>query len=347
MRGAARLIGLCVLSALLLLGFGVTADAHEVRPAFLKLHPVSNSDGASIFSALWKQPVIEGKRLKISPSFPDDCTLSVPKSEISNGTIRERLTVECSLKEGILSFKGLERTLTDIFVEINYPAPSKNGNAAPLKGEGERLSALVKPSRPYLDLSRPVPPRFGPYFLIGVDHILRGWDHLLFVICLTLMVSRAQIWGVATAFTLAHSLTLGLAAFGFISLAIRPIEILIAASIVLMAVEIMRKYNGHSSLSLRRPYLLAFFIGLIHGCGFASALSELGLPQGTELLALLMFNIGVEAGQFAVIGFLIFLFWMLSRWAARYIRTLELGIIYFSAAIAVFWVIVRTQDYFI
>jgi len=338
----ARVIGFFLIMLPLIMGLGFKANAHEVRPAFLKLYAAENAQGVPIFSALWKQPVIEGKRLKITPKFPDDCILTEPQTEISNGTIRERFEVECSLKEGTLSFHGLERTLTDIFVEINYPSISGQTKDTP-----DTLSALIKPSSPHLDLSSPTPPRFGPYFLIGVDHILRGWDHLLFVICLTLMVNRRQIWGVATAFTLAHSLTLGLAAFGHISLPIRPIEILIAASIVLMCVEIMRKFNGQSSLALRRPYLLAFFIGLIHGCGFASALSELGLPQGTELIALLMFNIGVEAGQFAVIALIIALFWILAKHLTRHVRTLEYAITYFSATIAVFWVIVRTQEYFI
>ena len=90
----------------------------------------------------------------------------------------------------------------------------------------------------------------GQYLKIGIDHIIFGWDHLLFVLGLTLLVTRRQILGVATAFTVAHSITLGLAAFGLLTLPIRPVEILIAASIVLLGLEIMRKQKGHKSLSL-------------------------------------------------------------------------------------------------
>jgi len=106
-------------------------------------------------------------------------------------------------------------------------------------------------------------------------------------------VARRQILGVATAFTLAHSITLALAALGLINIPIRPVEILIAAR---------KPCDRTESLATERPYLISFVIGLIHGCGFASALSEIGLPKGTEILALFLFNIGVELGQFAIIG---------------------------------------------
>jgi len=335
---------------LFLLGFNVIvlgliaptlASAHEVRPAFLKLEQTAPLR----FNAIWKQPVLEGKRLKITPKFPDDCKKSPAQSQISDGTIRENFTVTCALSHGFLTFEGLEHTLTDIFVEITFLASGSQNQA--IQDRRAPLTALIKPSQARLDLSRPTPPALGPYIVLGVEHILFGWDHLLFVICLTLMVSRRQIWGVATAFTVAHSLTLVLAALDLISVPTRPVEILIAASIVLMAVEIMRKFKGQSTLALRRPYLLAFFIGLIHGCGFASALSHIGLPSGTELLALLLFNIGVELGQFAVILGLLALFWMLGRWAYRSLRPLEYGLVYFSATIAVFWVIDRSKEYFI
>jgi len=215
--------------------FAFSAQAHEVRPAFLSITETAPAE----FTVLWKQPVLDGKRLKIKPTFPDECTVSHNTLSRQAGTVIDSRDVFCTLTEGEISLPGLERTLTDVFAQITY----------------------------------------------GVEHILLGWDHLLFVIGLTLLVSRRQILGVATAFTLAHSITL----------------ILIAASIVLLGVEIMRKQQGHKTLATQRPYLISFFIGLIHGCGFASALSEIGLPKGTELLALLLFNIGVELGQFAVI----------------------------------------------
>ncbi len=307
-----------------------TASAHEVRPAFLKLSETSPAQ----FQALWKQPVLDGKRLKITPNFPEDCEQSIARQEISSGTVRETFTLNCALKSGDIRFDGLERTLTDIFTEITYL-------------EGGPVSGLIKPANPILTLGHDQSVPLSHYLMIGVDHILRGWDHLLFVICLTMMVSRRQIIGVATSFTLAHSLTLGLAVFGVITLPIRPIEILIAASIVLMAVEIMRKFKGQTSLALRRPYLLSFLIGLIHGCGFASALGDIGLPKDTELLALLLFNFGVELGQICVVALMLILFWGLERFKRESLRPAQITLTYASAAMAMFWFFDRTKDYFI
>lgn len=160
-------------------------------------------------------------------------------------------------------------------------------------------------------------------------------------------MARRQILGVATAFTLAHSITLALAAFGLLNIPIRPVEILIAASIVLLGVEIMRKRKGHKSLATERPYLISFAIGLIHGCGFASALSEIGLPKGTELLALLLFNIGVELGQFAIVGLTILVLFAIAKFGKSALRRTETFLTYGLASIAMFWVIQRMSDYII
>lgn len=313
---------------IILICMATSATAHEVRPAFLKATEMASGQ----FEVIWKQPIIDGKRLKITPQYPPACEMGTITPELSGGTVRERYILTCPLTEGRIQFDGLARTLTDIFVEINYLS-------------NETRTALIKPSHPALDLSRVSPPSFGPYLWIGIEHIIFGWDHLLFVICLTLMVTRRQVLGVATSFTLAHSLTLAAAALGLIDIPIRPVEILIAASIVLMAVEILRKFNGQSSLSLRRPYLIGFLIGLIHGCGFASALSGIGLPKDTELWALLLFNLGVELGQFAVIGVFIAALFILSKLARPLTRPVEISITYVSATIAMYWVIARSSTY--
>ena len=323
-------LGRCLI-ALILLSSSAAARAHEVRPAFLSLTETAPAE----FAMLWKQPVTDGKRLKITPNFPEGCAISPPQMQIQGSTVIESNTLSCPLTSGIITLPGLERTLTDVFVQIQYLS-------------GEARSALIKPNSPQLSLDSPPQNAAGQYLRIGVDHILFGWDHLLFVIGLTLLVARRQIWGVATAFTLAHSITLALAAFGFLSLPSRPVEILIAASIVLLGIEIIRKQRGHDSLASRRPYLISFIIGLIHGCGFASALAAIGLPQGTELLALLLFNIGVELGQFAVIGLTVLVLWGIERSdrsAKQYLRRAELILTYSIASIAMFWVIDRMSQY--
>jgi len=141
------------------------------------------------------------------------------------------------------------------------------------------------------------------YFVLGVEHILEGWDHLLFVIALVLLVRRG--WAVVkavTAFTVAHSITLAGVSLGLFGLPARPVEAVIALSIVLLAVEVVRAEKGASlSWTRRWPWLVAFLFGLIHGFGFAGALREIGLPDGEVPAALISFNLGVEAGQMAVV----------------------------------------------
>ena len=141
------------------------------------------------------------------------------------------------------------------------------------------------------------------YLRLGIEHILTGPDHLLFVLCLLLLVpSLGKLLATVTAFTLAHSLTLGAATLGFIDLPAPPIEAMIALSIVFLAAELLRGDAGRSAITRSYPWLLAFSFGLLHGLGFAGALAEIGLPHGEIPAALFAFNIGVELGQLAFIG---------------------------------------------
>lgn len=304
------------------------AYAHEVRPAFLNIDETAPSE----FSVLWKQPVVDGRRLKIKPIFPNDCEASAAVLSRSGNTVSERWTLNCGLRAGQIRLDGLERTLTDVFTQINYQNEAG-------------ISALIKPENPVLTLGGPKASAAWQYLWIGTEHILFGWDHLLFVIGLTMLVARRQILGVATAFTLAHSITLAMAALGGLSLPSRPVEILIAASIVLLAVEILRKQAGRPSLGARRPYLISFIIGLIHGCGFAGALADIGLPKGTEILALLLFNIGVELGQFAVIALAVLAFFALGRASKSALHKTQWAGTYAIAAVAMFWMIQRLAGY--
>jgi len=152
------------------------------------------------------------------------------------------------------------------------------------------------------------------YGVLGVEHILTGWDHLLFVIGLLLLVGfRRQLVATITAFTVAHSLTLAASALGWLTLRSAPVEAAIALSIVLVCGEALRT---RETLSRRWPALVALLFGLVHGLGFAGALREIGLPQGQSALALLSFNLGVEAGQLLVIGVAWLLMALWSRLAA-------------------------------
>lgn len=301
--------------------------AHEVRPALLSLD--WDADG---YVATWTQPVMAGRRLKLTPVFPEHCTIGAPAMAMESGQVRERFTVGCALDQGEIRIEGLERTLTDVFIRITGP-------------DGTVRALLVKPVDPVMDLTIELPPAARAYLGEGVVHILMGWDHLLFVLGLCLLVRRRQIIGVATSFTLAHSLTLAVSALGLFSLPSRPVEILIAASIVLLAVEIIRRFRGQSGLTAQRPYLISFGIGLIHGLGFAGALADLGLPQGQELLALILFNIGVELGQIAIIAAALLVGWIGYRLAPRLTRPSATLTSYVIGTVAAYWMIERILGY--
>ena len=308
----------------------LTATAHEVRPAFLRVTETAPSE----FNVIWKQPVLSGQRLRIRPTFPESCAQTQPYLDRTGNTVAERFNVSCDLREGVLSLPGLENTPTDAFVEITYL-------------NGEVRAALLKPADLNLSLSGPQANPAKDYLWIGVEHILYGWDHLLFVIGLTLLVGGRRVWGVATAFTLAHSITLAATALGGVSLPSRPVEILIASSIVLLGVEVLRKQAGQKTLGAQRPYLIAFVIGLIHGFGFAGALADIGLPTGTELLALLLFNIGVELGQFAVIGLSLIGLLGVTKLGQNWRKLTEIWVVYAFASVAMFWVFQRVTPYIV
>lgn len=264
----------------------VTAAAHEVRPASLTLEEVS----PGVFDVTWKQPVSGGRRLAMDPVLPDECLGPGERTETRTGAAwLASWQVSCALKTGRITIAGLERTLTDVFVSVRYL-------------DGERIDTLLRPGGDPLDLGEAPAGAAASYVRLGFEHILSGPDHLLFVLGLLILAPLRRLFWVVTGFTIAHSLTLAATAFGLVSLPSGPVEILIALSILLLGVEAVRVLNGEPSLAARRPWLVSFGFGLLHGFGFAGALAEIGLPSGQELGALLFFNIGVEAGQVAFIA---------------------------------------------
>lgn len=183
------------------------------------------------------------------------------------------------------------------------------------------------------------------YTVLGVEHILIGIDHLLFVLALLFVVSSG--WALVktiTAFTVAHSITLGLATLGFVSLPAAPVEAAIALSIVFLASEIIGHARGGQSLTFRAPWLVAFAFGLLHGLGFAGALSEIGLPPNEIPVALLFFNVGVEIGQLLFVGVVLTLTWLFSQLALskRWTEVVRGVVVYAIGTVAAYWLIERT-----
>jgi len=183
----------------------------------------------------------------------------------------------------------------------------------------------------------------GTYFGLGVEHILGGIDHLMFVLGLILILTTwRQLAFAITAFTLAHSITLALATFQIISVPQPPVEAVIALSIMFLATEYAHQLKGTKGWTSRRPWLVSFSVGLLHGLGFAKALSEVGLPQTEVPMALLTFNLGVEAGQLAFVGVVLAIFFLGSKFVRRVPAWTKVATSYVLGSVAAFWFIQRT-----
>ncbi|MDF1765505.1 MAG: HupE/UreJ family protein [Gammaproteobacteria bacterium] len=273
------------------------AQAHEIRPAYLKITQLGASDlvsyddvdleesaGNVFYEASLRQPQIDGRFLGLD--LATNCATTPQSASLSGEALIEVSLLRCN-EEGLTKVEilGLERTMIDTLVSITDT-------------QGSISNHLITAQEASLDLS--VSKAALPvYLLIGFEHLVLGYDHILFVLMLLYLVSTPrQILWVVSSFTLAHSLTLALSAFGIVIVAQRPIEAAIAASIVLLAYETL---TNRRSLSHRVPELVAFAFGLIHGLGFAGALSEIGLPEGSQLGALLLFNLGIELGQLLIV----------------------------------------------
>ena len=267
------------------------AAGHEVRPGYLELRELH----AGRFHMLWKVPALGALRLGITPQFPAFCHLDAAPTSMQAGDAfieSGRIRCERTLRGEPVAIRGLDATMTDVLVRVEAL-------------DGTVQNVLLSPASPSFVVTS-VPDRLdvlATYLRLGIEHILTGPDHLLFVLCLLLLVpSLGKLLATVTAFTLAHSLTLGAATLGFIDVPAPPIEAMIALSIVFLAAELLRGDAGRSAITRSYPWLLAFSFGLLHGLGFAGALAEIGLPHGEIPAALFAFNIGVELGQLAFIG---------------------------------------------
>ena len=288
-----------------LIGTGAAVCAHESQPGTLDLRQVAKDR----YEVLWRAPIYYGQPHPARLALPDDwknvvepTVRMLPDSQV----FRRVVTVGSQGVEGsILRFPGLEKTITDVFVRLN-------------RLDGTTMTAVVRPSKPYAQLrgERTWYTTAGEYIGLGFHHILQGVDHLLFVLGLLLIVKgRMMLLKTITAFTVAHSITLAIATLGYASAPLPPLNAAIALSILFLGPEIVRTWRGESSLTIRFPWVVAFLFGLLHGFGFASGLTTTGMPKAELPLALLFFNVGVEAGQ------LVFVFTALAL--ARSFKVLE------------------------
>jgi hydrogenase/urease accessory protein HupE len=286
------------LAIILLQAFlSTSAMAHEMRPAYLDM----TETGPDIFAVVWKVPAIGELRLGLYVRLPVTC---LPKAEptktMESGAYFERWIAFCDggLKGREINVDGLQATMTDALAHITY----RDGTTEVVRLKPDAPGFAVAGAQTSFEVAR-------TYFRLGVDHILSGIDHLLFVLALMLLIhNRWTLVKTITAFTIAHSITLAGAALGYVSLPQQPVEATIALSIAFVASELIRMKPGKRRLSEAYPWVVAFIFGLLHGFGFAGALKEIGLPQADVPLALLTFNLGVEAGQLSFVAAVLIVF---------------------------------------
>jgi len=310
--------------------------AHEARPAYLELTETLPDR----YDLLWRAPVLAGMRLPVVLQLPADTSdIVAPRLHELPDSIVERRMVAApgGLGGKRIEFVGLQGTITDVLVRVQTR-------------DGSYSTTLVHPSQPWVNITATHGSIAvaGAYLIHGIDHILFGYDHLLFVFALILIVPnlRALVTTV-TAFTLAHSITLALATLDIVRVPGPPVEATIALSILLLACEIARYRAGRPCLTARWPWLVAFSFGLLHGFGFASALSEIGLPRGDVPLALLTFNFGVEIGQLVFIAVVLGLLALARRVplhesVSRWVQPIS---IYAIGTLAAFWFVERVTEF--
>ncbi|MEP6669339.1 MAG: HupE/UreJ family protein [Chthoniobacter sp.] len=306
-------------------------SAHEVRPAYLELRQT----GPEIYDAFWKVPAQgENLRLGLYVELPTGTTnVTAPRATMANNAFTERWTIKRAggLTGGTIHIAGLTGTMTDVLVRLER----LDGSAQVTRLTPATPSFTVEAAPGGLEVAR-------TYTVLGIEHILTGIDHLLFVLALLIITQGGwRLVKTVTAFTISHSLTLTAATLGWVHIPPPPVEAVIALSIVFVAAEIVRQQRGVEGITARAPWLVAFTFGLMHGLGFAGGLSEAGLPVGHIPAALLFFSIGVETGHFLFIGVALAFIALVRRIRIPLPRWSELVPPYAIGATAMFWVIQR------
>ena len=325
---------LCVVVALVA---GISHTwAHEARPAFVEIKETAPGR----YSVLWRTPALAGMRLPVVLKFPDGVRdTNEPVTQWLTDSVVERRVIEAGaggLAGKSIEFAGLQATITDVLAHVQTR-------------DGLDMTTLVRPSLARLVVTSPRSwlEIAGDYLLHGIQHISFGVDHLLFVLGLILIVTnRWTLLKTVSAFTVAHSITLAIAALGYAQAPVAPLNAAIALSILFLGPEIVRCWRGETSLTIRHPWVVAFLFGLIHGFGFAGALTSAGLPLKDLPLALLSFNIGVEIGQVSFVLLILLLERSFRQLQIRWPRWVQALPGYTVGSLGAFWAIQRAAMLF-
>lgn len=326
MRGLIRLtMMLCLLPSL--------SWADEIRPAFLSLVEQANHH----YQVTFKVPLHSGTRLSLQAQFPPQCHQIAPIAMVQNELIsNQQWEIQCpaSLAGESIQIQGLANTRTDVLLRIEFE-------------DGSLSMQRFTPAQTALTIDAPDDRTSiaANYTIMGIEHILIGWDHLLFVLCLVFIAGTPKrILVTITGFTLAHSLTLLATSLNWLQVPVAPVEAVIALSILFLAAELLKPHK--TSLTWRYPALVSSTFGLIHGFGFAAVLTEIGLPQNGFVIALLFFNVGVELGQVIFISGLLIAAWLISQfWRVKQQDLLQVTA-YTVGTVSAFWLVERTVSLF-
>ena len=319
-----------VCAALLLLSVP-SLFAHESRPAYLEVKETA----AGQYSLLWRTPTLSGMRLPVTLQLPDDVhNLKEPTTQELTDSELTRYWIEAG-PEGLagkrIEFPGLQATITDVLVRVEML-------------DGRSWTTIVHPSQPWVEITAAQTRLevMGAFIVQGIRHILFGADHMLFVLGLLLIVKdRWMLLKTITAFTVAHSITLAIATLGYAEAPVLPLNAAIALSILFLGPEIVRSWRGETSFTIRHPWVVAFAFGLLHGFGFASALTSAGLPKAELPVALLSFNVGVEIGQLSFVALILLLERAFRILEVRWPRWAEALPGYTVGSLGAFWTVQR------
>jgi hydrogenase/urease accessory protein HupE len=309
------------------------ALAHRLAPSYLELREEASGD----VTMLWRTPRLVARGARLSPILP--CSLAdepTASDEATARVLRGQLECESGLIGQTVGVSGLAGSGTDALLHVRF-------------SNGRTLDAVLTAARPQLQ----IPEQGGggevlrAYGRLGVEHLLSGLDHVLFVLGLVALLRTGRPLVLAiTAFTAGHSVTLAAASLGWVRIPAEPVEIAIALSLVALALALVRPATAADSALVRRPALLTFGFGLLHGLGFAGALSAAGLPQHALVLSLFSFNVGIELGQLAFIAIALGVRAALRTQVARGPFWLRDVPAYCIGSLAAFWCIERAAALF-
>lgn len=320
----------CQLSVLLalLLGWQSPAQAHPLAPGLLALSEIETNR----FQAIWKLPNKTADRGTLAPFFPDQCEIVDLEAPVAAGTGRSqsfKLHCAAPLFDKTIGVNGFSANSSGVLLRIRFL-----DNQLVHQMLGYQQASLVVPGQ------QSVTSIFSRYIVLGIEHLIGGIDHVLFVITLALLVGwNKQLFWTITLFTLGHSVTLSLTALGAIRFPVFFIEAMIALSIAWAAADIVHRNrnNLQQGVLQKRPWLMSGSFGLLHGMGFAGALAEIGLPQQALTLSLAAFNIGIEIGQLAVIALFFGLAYLLYRIGIKVPTQLSTATCYVIGIIGAVW----------